>query len=135
MTNWHLNKHFTWKKVRVVLLAIVLIGAAIAAVSPYRFWVLPAELKEHEAQGVQDLEALDAARIEVAEDTYDFGISREREKLLEVQLAIDICRANGDCPTATMLRLMRQEQTIISKVEKLEKKQERLTQKIQSPQS
>jgi hypothetical protein len=99
----------SWKSVSVGLTAIVLLGAAVTTVKDYRFWAWAEDLEN------------------VAEVSYATAIKWEQDTLRGIQLAIDKCLAEQDCPASTMLRLRRQEQNSLDEIERLKKGRDKLT--------
>ena len=97
-----------WKKATVVLTGVVLLGAAVTALQPYRFWAWASDLEQ------------------VAEVSYSTAIKWEQDNLRGIELSIDKCMANQDCPSATLLRLKRQEQDSRDAIEKFKRDHESL---------
>lgn len=117
---------FTWKKISVVLTAVVLVGAAITVISPYRFWASVNELEQHVIDDRSTLKRTQSVVAQVAQVTYDTAVARERDNLRGIQLAIDKCKANGDCLEATLLRLQRQEQESKNAIDRFQREHNRI---------
>lgn len=102
------EKRFTWRRISLVLTAVVLIGTTIAVLKPYRFWAWATDLQQ------------------VAGVTYDTAVSWEQDWLRKTQLEIGKCEVNGNCPPTYILRLKRDEQETLDKIKKLREEQKSL---------
>ncbi len=97
-----------WKKATVVLTAVVLIGATLTVLQPYRFWAWASDLDQ------------------VAGVSYNTAIKWEQDTLRGTQFEIDKCIVNQNCPARTMLRLQREEQDSLDRIEKLKEERKEL---------
>ncbi len=102
---------FTWKKIRVVLLAIVLIGAAITALQPYRFWAWASDLQQ------------------VAGVSYDTAIAWELEDLGDTQFLLDECDIMRNCKAAQVRRLNKRKNDLEEKIKQMRLERKALVEK------
>ena len=100
--------HKSWKRISIILAAVLLISSTIATIKPLRFWAWAGDLEV------------------VAEIAYGTAIKWEQSTLRGIQLAVDICVANQECPSATLLRLRQQEQDSIDRIHKLKSLQKEM---------